>query len=75
MRKFSERARDNNNNFFPFSVRAQSRLRASCILESCKRLETQSSLLDCLAVLLVSYTLGLIVDRGIARARTSLLRA
>ena len=40
-------------------------------VESCKRLE--SSLRDCLVLLLVSYTLGLIVDRGTARARSSLL--
>ena len=37
------------------------------VVESCKRLE--SSLFDCLSLLLVSYTLGIIVDRGITRVR------
>ena len=49
------------------------------IMASCYRAtillykKLESSLLDYFVLLLVSYTLGLIGDRGIARARASLV--
>ena len=54
-----------------FSVRARgmgpSAIVIASVVELRKRLE--SSLFDCLALLLVSYMLGLIIDRGITRVR------
>ena len=61
-----------NNNIFSIQRVRTRRGAVTSVVESCKRLE--SSLLDCLGLLFVSYTLGLIVGRGIARARASLLR-
>ena len=59
-----------------FSLQARGKglsdIAIATVVALCKRLE--SSLLDCLAFLLVSYILELIVDRFITHARSRLVR-